>query len=465
MRTFVHRPRPTAPRTVEAAPTRLAVSAPGDRYEREASLVADAAMRAPRPGVAEHQSSESLTPPERAAHADAIPSALRSAGEPLHPSLRAQAQAQLGFDFSHVRVHADSTAAESAEALGAAAYTHGRHIVFGAGAFRPATPNGQRLLTHELAHVVQQTAPAPAARAARASRAPDGEGGPEERQTRAPGLGPALRLAEPMIQRDLAIEPPRPRAVGRELTEAQMQAAIAYNERVIGAVGVGVLSEVRDVLGVSPEPAVVDEEFVNAVVRWQAMYGLGQDGRLGAGTAAPLFREIGAEGVGRGQVKTGPTYTPTGTITAATAGGRKSATFRMSAEFEEDPENGIFPSCCEVEQWIRWDAAAVASWGGPTEPHAGFPVGTAAGTWIEDRDVPGFRYGRRSGPRSDPGPSDQYLDPAGRRNQAFGARYTGRDTPNGPATDLGTWRFMLQVVDVCNGRARIGDRDFVRVDW
>ncbi|MDQ6775607.1 MAG: DUF4157 domain-containing protein [Actinomycetota bacterium] len=65
---------------------------------------------------------------------------------------------RLGYDFSHVRVHADGQAARSAAALGAAAYTLGPTIVFGQDRYRPGSPAGRRLLAHELAHTVQQGA-------------------------------------------------------------------------------------------------------------------------------------------------------------------------------------------------------------------------------------------------------------------------------------------------------------------
>lgn len=59
-------------------------------------------------------------------------------------------------DFSGVRVHADSRAAESARALDASAYTVGPHIVFDAGKYAPDTREGKSLLAHELTHVLQQ---------------------------------------------------------------------------------------------------------------------------------------------------------------------------------------------------------------------------------------------------------------------------------------------------------------------
>ena len=62
----------------------------------------------------------------------------------------------LGADLGDVRVHADETAAVSARAIQAQAYTVGQEIVFGAGRFAPATSDGQKLLTHELVHTQQQ---------------------------------------------------------------------------------------------------------------------------------------------------------------------------------------------------------------------------------------------------------------------------------------------------------------------
>jgi len=63
---------------------------------------------------------------------------------------------QKRHDFSHVRIHTDVKAAESARAVHALAYTVGRDIVFGASQYAPREAKGQRLLAHELTHVVQQ---------------------------------------------------------------------------------------------------------------------------------------------------------------------------------------------------------------------------------------------------------------------------------------------------------------------
>lgn len=81
---------------------------------------------------------------------------IASPGEPLDSRLRSVMEPGLGYDFSSVRVHSDAPAAQSAQAIGANAYTAGDHIVFGAGQFDPSSTSGQRLVAHELAHVVQQ---------------------------------------------------------------------------------------------------------------------------------------------------------------------------------------------------------------------------------------------------------------------------------------------------------------------
>jgi hypothetical protein len=62
----------------------------------------------------------------------------------------------IGVDPHSVRLHVSASAAESARAQRANAYTVGSDIVFGAGRFAPQSPAGAFLLAHELAHVAQQ---------------------------------------------------------------------------------------------------------------------------------------------------------------------------------------------------------------------------------------------------------------------------------------------------------------------
>lgn len=81
---------------------------------------------------------------------------LRSPGRPLDTAARRFMEPRFGHDFSQVRVHTDASAVRSAAEVNARAYTVGRDVVFGAGQFTPDTAAGQRLLAHELTHVIQQ---------------------------------------------------------------------------------------------------------------------------------------------------------------------------------------------------------------------------------------------------------------------------------------------------------------------
>lgn len=78
-------------------------------------------------------------------------------GKELEPTVRRSMESRFGRDFSHVRVHSDLRAAESAARIGARAYTYRNQVVFAHGQFAPHTPEGGRLLVHELTHVAQQT--------------------------------------------------------------------------------------------------------------------------------------------------------------------------------------------------------------------------------------------------------------------------------------------------------------------
>jgi len=94
----------------------LAISRPSDPSEREADRIADAVMA------------------RQVDHVNRVPTA----------------------DFKSVRIHDDALAGESAQAVNALAYTVGSDIFFAPGQHQPGTPEGQRLLAHELVHVGQQ---------------------------------------------------------------------------------------------------------------------------------------------------------------------------------------------------------------------------------------------------------------------------------------------------------------------
>ncbi|WP_233809192.1 eCIS core domain-containing protein [Paraburkholderia sp. HP33-1] len=157
---------------------KLAIGAADDALEQEADRVAERVLRTPvrdweprpaHPRVARKCAAcdledEKLRRKESAAGAMALGDApsivhetLRSPGQPLDRKSRDFFEPRFGYDFSGVRIHAGSQAAESAGAVNSYAYTVGRDIVFHQGQYAPNTPHGRRLLAHELAHVVQQS--------------------------------------------------------------------------------------------------------------------------------------------------------------------------------------------------------------------------------------------------------------------------------------------------------------------
>jgi hypothetical protein len=79
-----------------------------------------------------------------------------AAGGRLTAALLVRSAANLGDPLSDVRVHHDDHAAALSRAVSARAFTVGRDVFFGAGEYSPGTQGGRKLLTHELAHVVQQ---------------------------------------------------------------------------------------------------------------------------------------------------------------------------------------------------------------------------------------------------------------------------------------------------------------------
>ncbi len=78
-------------------------------------------------------------------------------GRSLEPNVRQFMESRIGHDFSQVRIHTDSDSVSSAKQLHAEAYTVRSNIYFNEGRYNPESVEGQKLLAHELTHVVQQT--------------------------------------------------------------------------------------------------------------------------------------------------------------------------------------------------------------------------------------------------------------------------------------------------------------------
>lgn len=131
---------------------------------------------------------------------------LGALGRPLDGTTRSFMEPRFGHDFSSVRIHADERAAESARSVNALAYTVGRDIVFGAGQYVPNLPAGQKLLAHELTHVVQQGAVPPAMK--QETPLPQRKESPAEKTEQSPMMQneenpPAQKQRAPVLQRQI----------------------------------------------------------------------------------------------------------------------------------------------------------------------------------------------------------------------------------------------------------------------
>jgi hypothetical protein len=175
----------------EALQTKLKIGPPGDKYEREADRVADQVMRMRdievsaktnasnsiqgnsiqlrRPGgnngtkSGKGEEEETLqkkeassSTPEVTPKLESSISAVSAGGQPLPESVRAFHEPRFGVDFSQVRMHTGSQAAETVKSINAKAFTVGHNIAFGGGQFAPESKDGQRLIAHELTHTIQQ---------------------------------------------------------------------------------------------------------------------------------------------------------------------------------------------------------------------------------------------------------------------------------------------------------------------
>ncbi len=177
---------------------KLKIGQPNDKYEQEADRVAEQVMRMPEPATLQRKcvcngtcpkcqpkqnkhiqseispliqrqeitkesdddeliqtKSKTKATPEVTPGITASIQSLGN-GQPLSQSERNFFEPRFGADFSYVRVHSDSRAANAAKSINARAFTCGHNIAFNKGEYSPDSTAGQKLLAHELTHVIQQ---------------------------------------------------------------------------------------------------------------------------------------------------------------------------------------------------------------------------------------------------------------------------------------------------------------------
>lgn len=159
---------------------KLKMGGSNDRYEREADAVADKVVTDRKaPGIqrkeaeplniqkkcANCEEEKKVQKKEQAGSGDApkneapaiVGEVLQSSGKKLDKDVRRYMEPRFGYSFENVKIHTDSKAAKSAEAIQAKAYTSGNNIVFATGKYNPHSQSGKRLIAHELTHVLQQS--------------------------------------------------------------------------------------------------------------------------------------------------------------------------------------------------------------------------------------------------------------------------------------------------------------------
>lgn len=142
----------------------LTVNQSGDVHEQEADRVATQVMTKPfglqRAQMVDEEKEVQTKPASGGVTRMAAPASVHQTinrpGQPLDSRTRAFMEPRFGRDFSDVRIHTDTEAAQSAADVNARAYTVGQDVVFGHGEYHPGSGEGDRLIAHELVHVEQQ---------------------------------------------------------------------------------------------------------------------------------------------------------------------------------------------------------------------------------------------------------------------------------------------------------------------
>ncbi|KDR56111.1 hypothetical protein APPUASWS_018445 [Arthrospira platensis str. Paraca] len=237
--TLAQRDNPTNGTPQQPIQAKLTVGAVGDKYEQEADRVADVVvdqiqsppthpevqkqeaeggqeqpqlLRTPR--ISQLQKKEELSntlqresdeeefdddgdvqmKPQTASAGGEVSADLESSiqrekggGEPLDEHLQSQMGQAMGADFRGVRIHDNSQASQLNQSIQAKAFTTGQDIFFKQGEYQPESRGGQKLIAHELTHVVQQGS---------------GPGVRKINRQNSPQFFPVGRVSEAKIQRE-----------------------------------------------------------------------------------------------------------------------------------------------------------------------------------------------------------------------------------------------------------------------
>lgn len=349
----------------------------------------------------------------------------RGGGQSMDSATQTLMETSFGADFSNVRIHTNSQSVQMNKDLGAHAFAVGNDIHFNEGAYQPSTKAGVGLLAHELTHVVQQGAAAQTKRISRQSGAssPQGLSCPTMDEEERTLTSKFAKNNSQLFRKEIA-----------DFTVAHTKSDIRAKQSILQRTGVGKINL---------------KDNSKTLRRCSGCGG-------NSSPAAPASRA---------KLKSGPTYSPNGSLTAVKGadGKKRSPAFSLDAEFEHDPANGVLASCGEIRQFVRWSSDA------DRPNHSGFSSSDPANTWIEDRGAGDtLRLGHRTGKfaiATSAGSINKFIDATGAVDMANGAKYHGTDQPmDGSGAKTGHWDFEFRAIDICNGGALLGT-DSLTVQW
>ncbi len=155
---------------------KLSIGAVDDPMELEAETMADRVMRMPEPVAVQRkcahcEEEEQVQRRPLAAFIQRMENArgtvtsdgvsgridaTRGSGSSMDTPTMSFMESRFGADFSAVRIHTGSEAAQLSGELNAHAFTVGNDIYFNEGKYNPDSTEGKHLLAHELTHTIQQ---------------------------------------------------------------------------------------------------------------------------------------------------------------------------------------------------------------------------------------------------------------------------------------------------------------------
>ena len=130
----------------------------GDEEEVQAKEDEEAQAKEDEEAQAKEEEEVQKKSNPNASQGPSVESRLRhgNGGQQMDKATKAEMESGFGADFSGVRIHTDSEAAEMSQGIGAQAFTHGNDIYFNKGKYNPNSKEGKHLLAHELTHTIQQ---------------------------------------------------------------------------------------------------------------------------------------------------------------------------------------------------------------------------------------------------------------------------------------------------------------------